>query len=285
MKKTVLACCLAAASYGAQAELTPMSEFELHSVTGQAGVDIELDVAVNIGEIRYTDTAENGDGDGGSLVVEDIFIGGGVGRSKLLGQPGPNNTSRLDGLKFSVDLGSDGDLNIIGSPVSGTGGIGIVDFLVTTGAVALEGATPDTRHVLVDSVSIYGGALSLQMLIDGPTNDIRFVTSVGIDDMDIDMSSGFGIVIEDMVVAGPNYSIFIEEGLNPSPESRVFGLDVRMDADAVEDGVLFDLRTRLPNYNIFDIDIAKLSVGGDMMGSVFIDDLSLRGLSFVVSGH
>ena len=233
MKKSLLAGCIALASAGAQAELSPMSEFELHNVTGQAGVDIELNVGVEIGEIRYTDTQETiggvSDGDGGSLTISDITIGGGEGRNRLLGQPNPNNTANLDALKFSIDIGEDGDLNIIGSPVSGTGGIGIVDILLTTGEIAVEGVNGVNRHVLVDSISMYGGALSLQMLIDGPTNDIRFVTSIGIDDLDIDMSSSFGIVLEDMVIANGTYSTFVDSGLNPTPQARVANIDVTMD--------------------------------------------------------
>ena len=53
MKKSLLAGCIALASAGTQAELSPMSEFELHNVTGQAGVDIELDV----GCLLYTSDA------------------------------------------------------------------------------------------------------------------------------------------------------------------------------------------------------------------------------------
>jgi hypothetical protein len=289
MKKSLLAGCIALASAGTQAELSPMSEFELHNVTGQAGVDIELNVGVEIGEIRYTDTQETiggvSDGDGGSLTISDITIGGGEGRNRLLGQPNPNNTANLDALKFSIDIGEDGDLNIIGSPVSGTGGIGIVDILLTTGEIAVEGVNGVNRHVLVDSISMYGGALSLQMLIDGPTNDIRIVTSIGIDDLDIDMSSSFGIVLEDMVIANGTYSTFVDSGLNPTPQARVANIDVTMDSDSVPEGVKFDFNSSLPGYNVFDISAPKVTVGDGMIGSLFINDLDINGISFVVSGH
>ena len=76
MKKTLLASCVALVSATSQAELSPMSEFELHNVTGQAGVDIELNVGISIGEIVYTDTEFEGDGDGGSLSLKDVTIGG-----------------------------------------------------------------------------------------------------------------------------------------------------------------------------------------------------------------
>ena len=285
MKKILLASCVAAISAGVNAELTPLSEYELHTVTGQAGVDIELDVGVNIGEIRYTDTAENGDGDGGSLIIEDVFIGGGEGRNLLYGFSNPGNTSRLDNLKFVIDVGADGDLNIKGQQVTGGTLVGVVDFLLTTGNIATEGVSPADRHVLVDSLSIYGGASNLQMVVDGATNDITFITSVGVEDMDIDMTSSFSVKIENMVIANSAYSDFLSTPLDPDLNARTANFYVVMDSDSVADGVLFDFRTPLSGYNKVDIFAEKVSVGGDLMGSFYIDDFSFRGVSMVVSGH
>jgi hypothetical protein len=285
MKKILLASCVAAISAGVNAELTPLSEYELHSVTGQAGVDIELDVGVSIGEIRYTDTAENNDGDGGSLVIEDVFIGGGEGRNLLYGFSNPGNTSRLDNLKFVIDVSADGDLNIKGQPITGGTGVGVVDFLLTTGNIATEGVDPLDRHVLVDSLSIYGGASNLQMVVDGATNDITFIASVGIEDFDIDMSSSFSVKIDNMVIANSAYSDFFYSVLDPDLNARTANFYVVMDSDSVDDGVMFDFRTPLSGYNVVDVFAETVAVGGDVMGSFYIDDLSFRGVSMVVSGH
>jgi len=284
MKKTLLASCIALATAGAQAELSPMSEYELHTVTGQAGVDIELDVGVTIGEIRYTDTAENGDGDGGSLTINDIFIGGGEGRTSLYGFPNPANSSRLDNLIFTVDIGADGGLNIKGVPKTGGTGVGVVDFLVQTGEIALEGVDPATRHVLVDSISIYGGVSNLQMIVDGPTNDIHFITSIGIEDMDIDMTSSLGLKIDNMVIANTTYSDFRGSPFDPDLEARTAKFYVRMDSNQV-DGVLFDFNSPLSGYNVVDMSLPSISMGGGEIGAVYIDDFSFRGLSLAVSGH
>lgn len=284
MKKTVLALCVAAAG-SAHAELTPMSEFELNTVTGQAGVDIELDIGLQIGEIRYTDTETNGDGDGGSLVIEDIFIGGGEGRSSLYGFSNPGNSARLDNLIFTVDVGADGDLNIKGKPKTGGSGVGVVDFLLTTGNVAVEGTTPGSRHVLVDSLSVYGGASNLQMIVDGPTNDITFITSVGIEDMDLDMTSSFSINIENMVIASSTYSDFNGLPVDPDLNARTANFYVTMDSDSVPDGVKFDFATPLSAYNVVDIYAPIVEVGGDQLGSFYIDDLNFKGVSLIVSGH
>lgn len=291
MKKILLASCVAAISAGVNAELTPLSEYELHSVTGQAGVDIELDVGLTIGEIRYTDTEESGDGDGGSLTVSDIFLGGGLGRTTLMGASNPNNTARLDALNFAIDIESDGTMVINGSPVSGLGGIGAVDFLLTTGEVALEGVSPLDRHVLVDSMSIYGGALGFRMDIDGDTNNILFKVQVAVDDMDVDMTSGFGINIQNAQIKGPGY---IESGGIDNPSGvflteHAFTINMEMDYVSDSEGIVFSF---IPNsnpftgvYNAFDVVLPEITIGDANIGSVQLNNLILNDVSFAVKGH
>lgn len=296
MKKILLASCIAAVSVGVNAELTPLSEYELHTVTGQAGVDIELDVGVTIGEIRYTDTEEFdggglSDGDGGSLTVSDISLGGGLGRTTLMGAPNPNNTANINGLVFAIDVKGDGDLSINGYPLSNSGGIGAVDFLLTTGEVALQGVNPADRHVLVDSMSIYGGAVGFRMDLDGQTNKMTFRVEAAVDDLDLDMTSGFGINIENAQIKGPG---FIEQGGAENPggvslTQHAFVLSFEMDYDSEDDGIIFKFIPR-PNQfvtaqNVFDIVLPEISVGGDVMGSVLVNNLDLNGISFAIKGH
>jgi len=286
MKKTLLASCIALVAAGAQAELSPMSEYELHTVTGQAGVDIELDVGVSIGEIRYTDTAEvvNGvsDGDGGSLTISDVFIGGGENRSTLFGFSSPENTANLNNLRFKIDIDSDGSLLVLGEPTSG--GVGVVDVLLTTGEIAVEGVGGINRHVLVDSLSMYGGALALEMRVDGATNDIEFYTAIGVEDLDIDMSSSFGIVVENAVIAGGNYNEKIDANRSPDASDRVAKIYVNMNTD-VADGVKFDFASPFEDENLIDVRLPSISVGDGQLGSIIVDDFQFRGVSMVVSGH
>jgi hypothetical protein len=289
MKKILLASCVAAISAGVSAELTPLSEYELHSVTGQAGVDIELDVGISIGEIRYTDTETfdgNGvsDGDGGSLVVKDLTIGGGPGRT-LFGFSSPGNTANLDNLRFKIDIDSDGDLAILGEPTSG--GVGVVDILLTTGEISLQGAPGSgaPEHVLIDSMSLYGGALALELRVDGQTNDVEFYTAIGVEDLDIDMSSSFSLVIEDAVIAGSNYLEKIRDNRSPDASDRVAKIYVNMDADSPNGGVNFDFASNFEDENNIDVVLPSVALGGDQLGSFEIDDFQFRGVSILVSGH
>lgn len=290
MKKILLASCIAAVSAGAHAELLPLSEYELHSVTGQAGVDIELDVGIEIGEIRYTDTEtfDGGgvsDGDGGSLVISDLVIGGGEGRAKLLGINNPGNSANLDNLIFRIDVGSDGDINIIGDPTSG--GVGVVDIGLSIAEISVQGAAGSgvPKHVLVDNLSLYGGALALEMRIDGQTNDIELYTEIGVDDLDIDMSSSFGIVIENAVIAGNKYLEKIAGNRTPTPSDRVAKILVTMDSSSQSDGVIFDFASSFDDENVIDVFMPSIHVGDGQFGSLAINDFDFRGVSLKVSGH
>jgi len=68
LKRNLLALAIIGAPFAAQAELKPIDDAQMGSITGQAGVTIELETKVNIGEFRYTDE--------GSLAIKDISIGG-----------------------------------------------------------------------------------------------------------------------------------------------------------------------------------------------------------------
>ena len=285
MKKTVLALCVAAAG-SAHAELTPMSEFELHTVTGQAGVDIELDLGISVGEIRYTDTDGDGTGSGGgSLAINTLTIGGIDDRNTLLGYATPDNGPNLDELIFAVDVAGDGTLVIDGKPANG---ISPVDIKLTIDSVTTLDSAGNTALTLIDELSIYGGALGLKMTVNGSDNDFIFRTQVGFDDIDVDLSSFLGMKIENAFFAGSNH--------NNDPELITdYIADIHVVMSQENDGVKFDFgQATRSGQNIFDLGIGSLTVGQGLdartgqeqvIGSFFIDDLNIRGLSVEVSGH
>ena len=285
MKKILLASCVAAISAGVNAELTPLSEYELHSVTGQAGVDIELDVGLTIGEIRYTDVEENGDGDGGSITISDLFVGGGEGRASLFGVSNPGNTANINNFLFKVDVAADGDLIIGGSPISGNGGVGIVDFLITTGEIAVEGTGPNpNRHVLIDSMSAYGGAAAFNMTVDSVTNNVNFQIRVGIDDLDIDMTSSFGISIENAKIYGFEYFERKEANqLGPTDYAAEFYIEMSKDDNG--DGVNFDFTQGFGSANIIDVELPSIVVGDANIGAIALNNFDFSGMKVNVSGH
>lgn len=274
MKKTLLASCVALVSATSQAELSPMSEFELHNVTGQAGVDIEINVGISIGEIVYTDTEFEGDGDGGSLSLKDVTIGG-ANKSTFYQTPNivPNTSGLLDEVIFSVDVKSDGDLIVSGNPKNGN----FIDFRLTTGALATLDSDGDEAVRLIDSVEMVGLAAGLLMKVESTGNKVILSADVAIEDMDVDASS-IGFKLEDVTVAGQNYLQEIDTFGKAKPLSWAF--PVGMIITPQNDGVEIEL---LPS--VMDIQVGKLSVGGDHMGALRVDDFALNDVTLHVAGH
>jgi len=104
LKKIALATAVAAAPFAAQAELKALNDSAMGNVTGQAGVTIELETKVSIGQFKYTDTNEGGTNEvgGGSFAVNNIVLGGS-------GVAGGTGTQLLDQLKIDIDVANDGD--------------------------------------------------------------------------------------------------------------------------------------------------------------------------------
>jgi len=281
MKKTVLACCVAAASFSAQAELQPMSEFELHSVTGQAGVDIELDVGINIGSIEWTDTETNGDGDGGTLAIKDIFVGGGgAGRGQVLTTP-IAASDRLDNFKLQIDILANGDLFIAGKPKTNGG---VVDILVSTGEVTVkssETAAVQSEAVIIDSMSLFAGATGLDFIVTNATNDLTFRAIMGVEDLDIDLTSMLGMRIENAKIGGKD--LVSNSPFPPGVEQSTASFVAVISPEA--DGVYVDFGGFDAEDNIFDMIMPEIYIGQNSIGSVVLDDVNFQGVDLRISGH
>ncbi len=99
LKKIALVTAISAASFGAQAELKALDDTAMSNMTGQAGVTIELDANVSIGEIQYKDQ--------GSLFISDVAVGG-AGLNGHAYADGSFAGTALDNLKIDIDIAGDG---------------------------------------------------------------------------------------------------------------------------------------------------------------------------------
>jgi len=202
LKKLALASAVAAAPF-AQAELVAMDDAVLETMTGQAGVTIELSANVSVGSFVYTDT--DGYVPSALFTIEDA-----AGATQTAGTFSMNNIvlggdggGALDDIKIDIDIDNDAGLVIhLGGTNTAdvlSGGAERVDFGLTVGSVAVNSAT------LASNIAIGGnlGPIDVVIANDSTINVDAFfeVTSGG---MDIDV---LGMGLTNLTVGDDNAPI------------------------------------------------------------------------------
>ena len=153
MKRLILVSFGVAGSLATSADMVSLSESSLTEVTAQDGVNINLDVNVSVGEIVYIDSAENNDGDGGGLSINDITLTGAersnfFGNANVITAPSAN----LDNISIQVDTFDNDLVTINVTPLVDD----YIDFQVTTGPVNLVDIDGNQAIRLIDSMSMTG---------------------------------------------------------------------------------------------------------------------------------
>ncbi|WP_349343101.1 DUF6160 family protein [Marinobacter sp. MMG032] len=106
LKKLALATAVAAVPFAAQAEMKALDDTSMGNMTGQAGITIELEANVDIGEIAYQDA--------GFLAISDVTIGGAA--DPLTGTGGTSGA--LDDVSLYIDVaGPSGSQDLSGQSV------------------------------------------------------------------------------------------------------------------------------------------------------------------------
>jgi len=88
LKKVALVSAIAAVSAGAQAELKALDDAAMGELTGQAGLTIDIESQLSIGEFAYVDA--------GAVVFKDIYQGGKDDAS--------GNRTMLDNIRLTLDV-------------------------------------------------------------------------------------------------------------------------------------------------------------------------------------
>lgn len=318
LKKIALATAVAAAPFAAQAELKAMNDSAMGNVTGQAGVTIELETKVSIGQFKYTDE--------GSFAVNDIVLGGaGVTADGAVDADGDGNADNtlLDQLKIDIDVAADGDAVIhVGSlETDATTGAPIpIDWGMTAGSMELIGndAAGDTT-TLISNMSMHGDLAALDLRVDTATDHLNAVVAFDIDDMDFDVDF-LGVGIRDMVVtgAGTNFDYdgngqTADEELAASGGTAAEGYDWSTDPTQQ---LAFGKLTNYANVNLdvykgaglgastatgvlrvdvnnvyMDVNIGAINIGTDgsgtptSIGSIAMDNLAITDTKLAIYGH
>ena len=265
LKKSLLMLAISGMPLMAQAELKALDDSSMGSITGQAGVTIELETKVNIGEVRYIDE--------GTLAISDVFIGG-ANRDDMFQELGfaiPSSASDLiDNIKINIDVLADGDaviqvLLLYGSPI---------DFAVRTGAWELRGNTDSTT--VMDNLSVEGIFGSMMVTVDTATDEMNINTRFAIDDLDVDVPF-MAVGIRDLELTGAGY----DDTPNVVSVFALADFDVYKAPNAAgNDSLAVDIDT----FNA-DMNIGGVLIGGTSIGSIALDDMSIQNTQMRIYGH
>lgn len=302
LKKIALVTAIAAAPFAAHAELQAMNDTAMGDVTGQAGVTIELETKVSIGQFKYTDE--------GSFAVNDIVLGGAgvTTEGQVLDGAGDVTNGLLDQLKIDIDIADSGNAVIhVGSLQTdpATGAPVPIDWGLTVGSMMLEGTGGTTT--LISNLSGYGNLAQLDIEVDTATDHLNLVAAFDVQDMDFDVEF-MGVGIRDLKItgAGTNFDYDGDGSIVSADADGEFGLDPSNPADQLKLGVL----TKYANVNLdvykgaglgastatdvlridvnnvyMDVTIGAVEIGGTSIGSLAIDNLAVTDTKLAVYGH
>jgi len=268
LKKIALATAVAAAPFAAQADLKALDDTTMGNVTGQAGVTIELETEVSIGEFRYTDE--------GYLAVNDIFIGGGSverdGNGAITGVSG-----MLDDLVIDIDVEADGDAFIDVHSISGAP----IDFAMAVGSASLnatDGSGDST--LLASNIGIEGNLGLLNIRVDTATDNLIMNVGFNVTDMDMDVDF-LGVNVRDLTVYGATY---YENGgaVDAASMFAQAQITVGKGTSAATGGDALEIT--IPQF-VADIGVGAVEIGGESIGSFRVDNLAVTNTTMKVYGH
>lgn len=189
LNKLALAAAISAAPF-AQAELTAMDDSALETMTGQAGVSIELSTQISVGSFTYTDDGFDTDGAGpdtatdGTIAMNGITFGG---AGAVDGFADADLDNALDAIKIDIDVdGTKGLLIHLGATNANDAltGAEVIDFGLGMSSVDMNGTT------LASNIAIAGALGPIDIAIDNAgTIDVAAFFKVTSGAVDIDVLS------------------------------------------------------------------------------------------------
>ncbi|HAC28429.1 MAG TPA: hypothetical protein DCF82_11540, partial [Marinobacter hydrocarbonoclasticus] len=238
------------------------------NVTGQAGVTIELETEVSIGEFRYTDE--------GYLAVNDISIGGGSVERDANGAV-TGVSGMLDDLVIDIDVEADGDAFIDVHSISGAP----IDFAMAVGSASLnatDGSGDST--LLASNIGIEGNLGLLNIRVDTATDNLIMNVGFNVTDMDMDVDF-LGVNVRDLTVYGATY---YENGgaIDPASMFAQAQITVGKGTSAATGGDALEIS--IPQF-VADIGVGAVEIGGESIGSFRVDNLAVTNTTMKVYGH
>jgi len=271
LKKIALVSAIAAAPFAAHADLKAMDDSAMGNITGQAGVTIELETQVSIGQFKYTDTNGGGTNEigGGSFTVNNIDLGGAgliTGAAPVFdttgdGTPDTAATALLDDLSIDIDVANDGDAVISVHTISGLP----IDFGFTAESMKLEGTDSTT---LISGMKAWGMLAKLDIRVDtedasaqlGGTGDgsLNIDTAFTVNSMEFDAPFlAVGVRGMSITGAGANFD-YDGDGLSVTEgdTEEVISADVSVAPGDLPDGLSKEQKVAL-GFASVNLDVYK----------------------------
>jgi len=284
LKKIALITAMAAAPFAANAELQAMNDTAMGDVTGQAGVTIELETKVSIGQFKYTDE--------GSFAVNDIVLGG-AGVTAI--GAGAGFGDLLDQLKVDIDIADDGDAVIHVGTLDGNP----IDWGLNIGSMELlAGGTGSDSTTLISNLSGFGMLAQLDIRVDTATDHLNLVAAFDVQNMNFDVDF-LGIGVRGLKITGAGsdanaMAMYTANGYDVASmtpqQQAVFTTFANANLDVYKGaGLGASTATdvlRIDVNNIFmDVSVASIEIGGASIGSVALDNVAVTNTKLAVYGH
>ncbi len=309
-KKIALVAAISAAPF-AQAELTSIDDAMLSEMTGQAGITIELDTAISIGSLVYSDTdglaaTKGGSGLQGDLTVSNIQFGGSTVATGVAGN------ERFDEILIDIDVDAGGGIVV---HLGGTNTPGVIDGTASVDfGLHLDGITSSgMTGNLVGSTNIAGRLGPVDVTINntsgGDLIDVKAYFEVQSGNLNVPVA---GLNITDLKV-GQDLNPISNGGLvtTAAPYATAISDLITATASADDSGVdnmafahltvgtatvnFFNTGTSAADSvsNALEITLVDLNLdvsmgvelGGRSIGTVALNDLDLSGTKLAIFGH
>ncbi len=282
LKKIALVTAVAAAPFAAHAEMQAMDDSAMGTVTGQAGVSIELDTQVDIGSVIYQDE--------GQLAISGVSLGGRNADAAVTGADGA-----LDNLLIEIDVEADGDavIHVGSTETDGNGGPVPIDFGVSIDSVSLLSTDgSNTSTLLASGIGIEGDIAQLDIRVDTATDNLLVNTAFNITDMEMTLDF-LGVSIEDMSITGADtfgadYETARDGNPDPAPSPYAGPFAAASVTVAAVSGVNSNngegLSVTIDEF-IADVSIGATNIGGASIGTIAMDNLAVTNTKMVVYGR
>lgn len=276
LKRNALACALATAPFALPAgAFEALSDGELSDVTGQQGVTIEVSTALTIDQLEYSQDTN------GSVLVDDIRVGGFV--------DGPD--SNVD-FRILVDLRDNGDARVRLSPMD----FAPVDAHVAFGSMGISGDAGSATLISdfdmrtwVTNFDIFARVEDLDGNT-GTTGSLDIETEFAIENLDVTFDvaavslEGFRLAGEDSLETLRDEPYFPDvDSVRLATEGAALEFSVGAGV-AISDGSTEALRLNI-NPFVADVWMPTVNVGAESIGSIAIDNLTLAETQMAIYGR